>query len=192
MRFARRFVAILGILFVRVAPAVADEPAKIIFREVEVGKLTDKKTEVSVVPEWGGRVIYDARARDPYRHGADWLGGEKPEGNFKFIMPGMREIALAPGKAFKVGTPSNLAAIAAPEVFLQKADFVKNAQSSDGAPGAELTAEYYRHNALGAGEYIEMELFPPLRPLREGVDSATRLHMLGADASPAEIEALLK
>jgi hypothetical protein len=136
-------------------------------------------------------------AESPYREGFCWLGGTKPEGAFKLISPVLMEVGLAPGKAFKLGTPSSMAAIAARrgrEVFVQKADFVKDVQYPDGAPGAGLTAEYYHHNVQGPGEYIELELLSPLRALREGVDFTTRwsLHMLGTDDSRADIEGLLK
>jgi hypothetical protein len=132
----------------------------------------------------------------PYKDGFFWLGGARPEKAFRILSPTLLEIAPEPGKAFKLGTPSNAAAIAARrgrEVFVQRAEFVKDAQYPDGAPGAGLTAEYYHHNAKGAGEYIELELVSPLRPLREGVDFTTRwsIHTLAGD-SPAGLEELLQ
>jgi hypothetical protein len=132
----------------------------------------------------------------PYKDGFFWLGGTRPLGVFQPLSPTLLEIAPAPGKAFKLGTPATTCALAArrgKEVFVLRADFVKNAQYPDGAPAAGLTAEYYHHNALKEGEYIELELLSPLRPLRDGVDFTTRwsIHQIEED-SPKGVEALLK
>ncbi len=132
----------------------------------------------------------------PYKDGFFWLGGTRPLGVFQPLSPTLLEIAPAPGKAFKLGTPAHTPTIAArrgKELFIQRADFAKNVQYPDGAPDAGLTAEYYHHNALNDGEYIEMELLSPLHPLREGVEFTTRwsIQMLAEDDAKG-VEALMK
>jgi len=131
----------------------------------------------------------------PYKDGFFWLGGTRPLGVFQPLSPTLLEIAPAPGKAFKLGTPATTCALAArrgKEVFLLQTDFVKNVQYPDGAPAAGLTAEYYHHNALNDGEYIELELLSSLHPLKEGISFTTRwsIHQLEEDSAKG-IEALM-
>jgi hypothetical protein len=143
------------------------------------------------------RVYVPLSAASPYKDHFVWWGYQEPKTKMgaRLISPTLLAIDFVAGEKFKLGAhpprPS-LATVKGNLAFVQRADS-QEGQYPEGVPGAGLSVEVYRHDALGEGAYIELELLSPLRRLDQGATLVTRwnIHSLPENWTDATIETLL-
>lgn len=134
----------------------------------------------------------------PYKDNFFWFDFAKPKDakGARALSPALLEINPVPGEGFKLGAHPPRPALAAVKdgiAIVLRAD-PQEGDYPEGADGAGLSVEVYHHNALGTGEYVELEFLSPLRRLDQGATLTTRwnIHRLAKEWDAATMERLLR